>query len=206
MPGAREIDLFTAAHAAAQSRAGHPVGVVCDLVSGPRPGAGFAPVNVAGTRELIAGDPVIADVGVGAAVWADSARTLFVGAPSDASDASDASDPEVTGARDAVTEVLDGVAALLAPGTPCSEVHDRVSAAIRERLPGWEFPHHAGHGVGPTVFDDPHLIPADGTLLEAGMVLAVEPGAYRPGRHGVRVEDMFVVSRHGGVRLTGDAR
>jgi Xaa-Pro aminopeptidase len=39
--------------------------------------------------------------------------------------------------------------------------------------------------------------------LETGMVLAVEPGAYRPGRHGVRVEDMFVVGEHGGVRLTG---
>ncbi len=35
------------------------------------------------------------------------------------------------------------------------------------------------------------------------MVLAVEPGAYRPGRYGGRVEDMFVVGEHGGVRLTG---
>ena len=53
----------------------------------------------------------------------------------------------------------------------------------------------AGHGVGASAFEDPHLIPADHTLLAPGMMLAVEPGAYLRGRYGVRIEDVFIVGR-----------
>jgi Xaa-Pro aminopeptidase len=190
-PGVREIELFGHAHSVPQSRAARPLGFQCDLVSGPRTGAGFGPVNVAGDRELEEGDVVVSDVGVGAAFWGDTARTVFVGDP----------DPEVREARDHIQAVLDDVPAMLVPGRRCSQVWDLVSGAIAQRLPGWEFPHHAGHGVGASVFEDPHLIPADETELEPGMVLAVEPGAYRRGRHGVRIEDMFVVGERTGIRL-----
>lgn len=193
VPGVSEIELFGLAHSAPQTRARRPLGFVCDLVSGPRAGAAFGPVNVASGRRLEEGDAVVADVSVGSAFWGDSARTTLVGeAPA-----------ELREAREAVQSVLDGVASRLMPGTRCSEIWEWVDSAIRERLPGWEFPHHAGHGVGASVFEDPHLIPADDTELETGMVLAVEPGAYLPGRYGARVEDIFVVGPQGGVRLGG---
>ncbi|MDQ6818611.1 MAG: Xaa-Pro peptidase family protein [Actinomycetota bacterium] len=191
-PGVREIDLFSLAHSAPQSRAGRPLGFVSDLVSGPRAGAAFGPVNVASDRELEDGDALVADVLVGTAFWGDSARTTLIGDPP----------PQLREARDHIQAVLDGVASRLIPGTGCSEVYEWVRAEIAQRLPGWEFPHHAGHGVGASAFEDPHLIPADPTELETGMVLAVEPGAYLPGRYGVRIEDMFVVGQSGGIRLS----
>jgi Xaa-Pro aminopeptidase len=192
VPGVREIELFGIAHAAPQLKAARPLGFVCDLVSGPRTGAGFGPVNVAGGRRLENRDVVVADVAVGSAFWGDSARTVIVGE----------ADGELAAARAEIQEILDRVAATLTPGTPCAEVYRWVRSAISERLPGWSFPHHAGHGVGAAVFEDPHLIPADDTRLEPGMVLAIEPGAYLPGRFGVRIEDMFVVGERGGIRLT----
>ena len=53
----------------------------------------------------------------------------------------------------------------------------------------------AGHALGLTSFEDPHLIPSDDTPLESWMVIAVEPGAY------VR----WPVRRPGGERLRRDA-
>ncbi len=190
-PGVPEIELFGIAHAEAQRRAQRPLGFVCDLVSGPRTGAAFGPVNVAGPRELANGDVVVADVAVGSAFWGDSARTVPVGEL----------DSELAAGRREIQAILDGVAERLVPGTPCSEVYEWVRGEIAARLSGWSFPHHAGHGVGASVFEDPHLIPSDHTPLASGMVLAVEPGAYLPGRFGCRIEDMFVVTATGGLRL-----
>jgi Xaa-Pro aminopeptidase len=72
---------------------------------------------------------------------------------------------------------------------------------ILDAFPGGEFPHHGGHALGLTSFEDPHVIPSDETGLEDWMVIAVEPGVYFPGRFGARVENVFVVTPQGGVEL-----
>jgi Xaa-Pro aminopeptidase len=84
------------------------------------------------------------------------------------------------------------------PGTRAADVFAGMHRAIIGRYPDGSFPHHGGHGVGVTVFEAPHLIPADDTLLRDGMVIAVEPGVYLPGRFGVRVENIYLVTPDGG--------
>ena len=79
-----------------------------------------------------------------------------------------------------------------------------IEAEIRAAFPDGEFPHHGGHGLGIGCFEDPHLIPSDTLPLEAGMVVAVEPGVYFPGRFGARVENVFVVTESGGVELRAE--
>lgn len=191
VPGAREIDLFTAAHAEAQRRAGRPVGFVSDMLSGEGTADVCCPVRVPGERALESADVVVSDVAVSdAGYWGDSARTFVVGVRHD-----------VAEVRDGISAVLDEVAPRLRPGTVCSAIHEHIRASIAERFPAGEFPHHGGHGVGVTVFEDPHLIPADDSELEAGMVLAVEPGVYFAGRFGVRVERMYAVTDAGGLAL-----
>jgi Xaa-Pro aminopeptidase len=77
---------------------------------------------------------------------------------------------------------------------------------MRDRVltlrPEGEFPHHGGHGVGLSVFDDPHVIPTDEQQLENWMVLALEPGVYLPRRFGVRRENLYLVTPRGGIELT----
>ncbi len=76
-------------------------------------------------------------------------------------------------------------------------MHARITAAV----PDGDLPHHGGHALGLTSFEDPHLIPSDTMPFEPWMVLAVEPGVYVEGRYGARVENVFVVTPEGGVEL-----
>lgn len=75
---------------------------------------------------------------------------------------------------------------------------------ILARLPQWErginFGHGTGHGVGYylCVHEGPQGIspnPVDTPLLP-GMITSVEPGIYRPGKHGVRIENLVVCTEN----------
>lgn len=94
------------------------------------------------------------------------------------------------------------------------EAHDRAIAAIRagvscrlidEVARGWidaqgfgeSFTHGTGHGVGLDVHEYPRLAAQSEAVLEAGMVVTVEPGVYLPGLWGVRIEDLLLVQKDG---------
>jgi Xaa-Pro dipeptidase len=189
--GAREIDLYSEAGAHAQREAGAPVDFHGDLLVGARSALVCGPVAVPGDARAEAGDVLVSDLSVRhRGYWGDTARTHVVG-----------SNDEAAEVRAAIKSVLDDTAAMLRPGVQASDVFAAVAQTIGERFPGGRFPHHAGHGVGVTALEDPHLIPRDDSLLQEGMVLAVEPGVYLPGRFGVRVENMYLVTPDGGVDL-----
>jgi Xaa-Pro aminopeptidase len=191
VPGVTEIELFAAAQSAAVLAAGTPIEFLSDLLSGPNAAEVCGPIRVPGARRLEPGDGVVADLVARLdGYWGDTAETHPVG---------DA--PEIRSARAKLTAVLRATAAELTPGATGRRLFADMSRRILEAFPGGEFPHHGGHGVGLSAFEDPHVIPADETPLESGMVLAIEPGVYFPGRYGARVEEIFVVTDNGGVEL-----
>lgn len=83
-----------------------------------------------------------------------------------------------------------------------------VDAAARDRIATAghkeHFGHGLGHGVGLEVHEEPRLSPGaeDQSPLAAGSVVTVEPGVYLPGRFGVRIEDLAVVTEAGYRLLT----
>jgi Xaa-Pro aminopeptidase len=191
VPGVSEIELFTAAQSTAQIASGGPIEFVCDLLSGPSTADVCCPIHVAGTRMLETGDPVIADIVVRTAgYWGDTAGTYTVGSNGDAE-----------AARSVLLDVLEEARTQLVPGATGAEVFATMHARITAAVPDGDLPHHGGHALGLTSFEDPHLIPSDTMPFEPWMVLAVEPGVYVEGRYGARVENVFVVTPEGGVEL-----
>ena len=190
--GATEIEIMTAAQGAAQVAHGSPIEFAADLLAGPNTAEVCGPIAIPGLSRAEPDKPVIADICIGAGgYWADTCRTHVSG-----------TNAEVADIYQQLGLILESAAVELRSGATGAQVFGGMRDQILAAWPDGEFPHHGGHGVGLSVFDDPHVIPTDQQRLESWMVMALEPGIYLPGRFGVRRENLFLVTPDGGVELT----
>ncbi len=122
----------------------------------------------------------------------DMTRTVYFGIPG--------ADERAT--YHAVLEAQDAALAAVSAGTRCGEVDEAARNVLRRAGLAEAFSHSTGHGVGLEIHEAPRLGAGQANRLQAGMVVTIEPGAYLPGRYGVRIEDMVAVTRTGGELLT----
>jgi Xaa-Pro aminopeptidase len=92
------------------------------------------------------------------------------------------------------------------PGVKGHEVDAEARSVIAEAGFGDFFGHGLGHGVGLQIHEAPSLRPNSESVLQAGMVVTVEPGIYLPGWGGVRIEDDVLVTPDGCEVLTSVPR
>lgn len=87
-------------------------------------------------------------------------------------------------------------------GVKSLEVDQAARGYIIKQGYGKNFIHTTGHGVGRRVHEAPKLSAKNRTKLKIEQVLAIEPGIYIKGWGGVRIEDMFLVTKKGAKCLT----
>lgn len=141
-------------------------------------------------RRLVTGDAVSFDFGA-VIDGSDFGRTIFVGEPDDDS----------RRAYDLVMEAQAAGIRAATPGVTAAEVDAVTRGVIDDGGFGEWFRHRTGHCIGLDVHEHPYISEEDHTELEEGMAFTVEPSVFRPGRVGVRVEDVIVCEPGGGRRL-----
>lgn len=187
-PGMREIELFSAIHAAMEAEAGTRVPVLPDLMSGERMlEVGRPPTD----RVLGAGELALCDLAARGPLgyWADSCTTICLGTPS----------PEMRRLHDASRRALDRGIELARPGTVAGALDAELRGIMADA--GYSCPHHTGHGVGVGYHEEPRVVPGSAVRLESSMVIALEPAGFGDGI-GARVEHVLVVTPDGGRVLT----
>ncbi|WP_420421560.1 M24 family metallopeptidase [Simkania sp.] len=151
-------------------------------------GAGSAlPHYPTGKRKLKKGDIVLMDLGVRLNGYAsDMTRTFFFGEGK----------KELTQLFHVVKEAKQAALDLCRPGVPLSKLDEAARKVMRKARLEKHFLHSLGHGIGLDVHESPNFR-TDDTELTAGMVITIEPGLYLPGKGGVRLEDMVVITKTG---------
>jgi Xaa-Pro aminopeptidase len=181
-----------------------------DTIVGSGPN-GALPHARPGERRLTDGDFVVLDFGgVYDGYCVDSTRMVSLGRP----------DREAARVFEAVAEAQAAAIQAVKPGASRFAIDQAARDTLARHGLAEHFGHGTGHGLGIEVHERPRITwrrpnvsgpgaasaAEDEEAVDVNMVFTIEPGAYLPGRLGVRLEDDVLVSPSGVELLTSAAR
>ena len=136
---------------------------------------------------------VVCDFGVILAGYcSDMTRAMHVGRPTS----------EARRIYEAVRQAQQAAIEAVQPGVTAGEVDQAARKLLKKSNLDRYFTHSTGHGVGLEIHEPPRIATGQEEILHPGMVITIEPGVYIPGKFGVRIEDMVVVTERGCQVLT----
>lgn len=189
-----------------EEEVGHDIGkailaeghVTADFIivgSGPN---SASPHHEVSHRVIQKGDAVVVDIGgsMPDGYCSDSTRTYFIGEPDDGY----LRDFEV------LHRAQQAATSFVRPGVTCESVDAVARDILTEAGLGDLFIHRIGHGIGLETHEDPYLVSGNATVMESGFAFSIEPGFYREGLAGARIEDIVVCGDDGAIVLNNRPR
>lgn len=160
------------------------------IASGPN---GSMPHAVPSDRKVQSGEFVTIDFGCKVNGYcSDTTRTVAVGEPTE----------EMRKVYDIVLQAqLAGIAAAKG-GVTGKEVDAAARKVIEDAGYGEYFGHSFGHSLGIEIHENPNFAPSNEGPMPVGAVASAEPGIYIPGKFGVRIEDVVILTDEGCVDIT----
>ena len=177
--------LYKMLHYGAEDKSFDPI-----VVSGAN---GSLPHGVPSEKPIQAGEFVTMDFGCKFGGYcSDMTRTVAVGHVTE----------EMETVYNTVLKAqLAGIAAAKA-GVTGAAVDGAARQVIADAGYGPYFGHSFGHSVGVEIHENPNATPSNSKPLPAGVVISAEPGIYLPGKLGVRIEDVIVITEQGCQNIT----
>ncbi len=155
------------------------------------------PHGVPGDYVLQKGDFLTMDFGcLLEGYCSDMTRTVAIGEPSD----------EMRKVYGIVLEAQKAGIAAYRAGVKGCEVDAAARKVISDAGYGAYFGHSFGHSLGLDIHESPNAAPSEQRALPAGAALSAEPGIYLPGKFGVRIEDVCIVTKDGCENITGSPK
>jgi Xaa-Pro aminopeptidase len=155
------------------------------VAAGP---SGALPHAEPGERQIGRGELVVFDMGAAIDGYcSDGTRTFATGDPGE----------EATAVYEVVREAQQASLDAIKAGVKGEDVDKVAREVIDAAGHGDRFGHGLGHGVGLELHEGPRLSLHSDDVLAPGEVVTVEPGIYLPGKLGVRIEDLVVVTAEG---------
>lgn len=160
------------------------------VVSGPN---GSLPHGIPSAKQVQQGEFITMDFGCKYGGYcSDMTRTVALGEPT----------REMRKVYQTVLEAqLAGIAVTKA-GVPGKSIDAAARKVIEDAGYGEYFGHGYGHSLGIEIHESPNANTREETLLPVGAVVSAEPGIYLPGKFGVRIEDVTVLTADGCMVLT----
>ncbi len=153
-----------------------------------------SPHHEPGERVIEPGETVVCDFGGSFSLdgdvgyCSDITRTVVTGEPA----------PEVARCYRVLEEAQRSAVDAARAGVTAEHVDKVARDIIAAAGLGECFVHRTGHGIGIEEHEDPYLVSGNDAPLLVGHAFSIEPGIYRSGEFGMRLEDIVVIGEDGG--------
>jgi Xaa-Pro aminopeptidase len=155
-------------------------------------GPGIRTFTATGSRPIEEHEPTLFEIWVCAdGYWCDHTKNLVPGELSE----------RYRELEQQLMAVYTAITSNLKAGDSLADLDREIRSGLAEMGYPGQPSHPVCHGVGARAHEPPYAHQAGGGTVEAGMVLAIEPGVYWPEGGGLRVEDNFLVTRDGSEKL-----